>query len=52
MTVKELIDTLEEMPLDYPVVVDNVEVTEVLIRDEMYLSSEHGYNDGIVIKIY
>ena len=52
MTVRELIEVLEELPLDYPVIVDGIEATEVLVREETYLTSEQGYNECTVIKIY
>ena len=55
MKVRELIDELEELPPDYPVVIGGTEITEVtelLLRDDLYLSADHGYDEGLVIKIY
>ena len=55
MTVRDLIEKLEEMPSDYPVVtrdVEIVEVSELFLRDEMYLSEDGGYKDGDIVKIY
>jgi len=55
MKVRELIETLEEMPPEYHVVVHGTElteVTEVLIRDELYFTEDHGYDEGLVVKIY
>ena len=51
MTVKELIDRLEELPQDYPVVVENHEITEIVIRDEIYYTDEYVYKDGLIIKL-
>ena len=52
MTVRELIETLEEMPADYPVIAEGAEITEVLVREELYLTGDHQYADGPVIKLY
>lgn len=52
MTVRELIETLEQLPLDLPVVENGCEITEVLIRDEIYLTSDNGYKDGQIVKVY
>lgn len=51
MTVRELIETLEELPYDLPVVVESHEADEVLIREEIYFTSDFGYQDGMIIKI-
>ena len=51
MTVSELIDRLEELPQDYPVVVDNQEITEVVVRDEIYCTNEYVYKDGLLVKL-
>lgn len=51
MTVRDLIEILEEMPADLPVVVDGSEVDQVLLRDEIYYSADLGYQDGEIIKI-
>ena len=52
MTVRELIELLEEFPLDLPVVENGCEITEVLIRDEMYLTSDNGYKEEQIVKVY
>lgn len=52
MTVRELIETLEEFPLDLPVTENGCEISEVLIRDELYFSEDHEYREGQVVKIY
>ena len=52
MTVRELIETLEELPLDLPVVVDSKEVDIIVIRDELYYSEDAGYVDGKIVKLY
>ena len=52
MTVKELIEILDQLPDDAPVVVDGNEATEVLIREEIYFSEEFDYHEGIIVKIY
>lgn len=55
MNVSELIEQLEGLPPKYPVVIDGVEiteVTEVFLRNELYLTADHGYDEGLVIKIY
>lgn len=52
MTVRDLIETLETMPQDLPVVVDSKEVDVVVIRDEVYYSVDAGYTDGEIIKLY
>ena len=54
MTVRDLIEKLEECPPDYPVVVlgdELVEVSEVLIRDELFFTEDHIYKDDLVVKI-
>lgn len=52
MTVKELIEHLEELPMDYPIVTDEGEVTLVLVRDEIYFTEDHGYREGPIVKLY
>lgn len=52
VTVRDLIEALEEFPQDYPVVIDGCEVEQIVIRDEIYLSSDIGYTDGLIIKIF
>ena len=52
MTVRDLIEILEELPMDLPVVENGCEITEVLIRDELYLTAENGYQEGMIVKVY
>ena len=52
MTVRDLIEILEEFPQDLPVVVDGCEAEQIVVRDEIYFSSDAGYRDGLIIKIY
>ena len=51
MTVRELIELLEELPQNYPVVSDCAEITEVVVRDEEYFTDEYFYTEGYVVKI-
>ena len=51
MTVRDLIEILEELPYDLPVVVDGSEVDQVLVRDEVYYTTDLGYQDGEIVKI-
>lgn len=51
LTVRDLIEILEDMPYDLPVVVNDCEVEEVLIRDEIYYTSDLGYEEGPIVKI-
>lgn len=51
MTVRDLIEVLEELPYDLPVVVESHETEEVVIRDEIYYSAELKYKDGPIVKI-
>lgn len=51
MTVRELIETLEDLPLDLPVVVNSCEVEDIVTREEIYYSSDVGYQEGIVVKL-
>ena len=55
MTVRDLIENLEEMPSNYPVVIKGaeiIEVSELFIRDELYLSEDGSYKDGMIVKLY
>ena len=52
MTARELIDILEQFPPDLPVVENGCEITDVFVRDEMYFTEEHRYNEGQIIKVY
>lgn len=52
MTVRDLIEALEELPPDYPVATDGAEITEIVVRDEMYYTEDGLYNEGIVVKLY
>ncbi len=51
MTVRDLIERLEEMPSHLPVCVDGTEVSEVIIRDELHFTADYEYEDGPVVKI-
>jgi hypothetical protein len=51
LTVRDLIEILEELPYDLPVVVNSCEADEVLIRDELYLTQDFGYKEGEIVKI-
>ena len=51
LTVRELIEALEELPQDYPVVADNMVVSDVVIRDELYSTEEGFYDEGLVVKL-
>ncbi len=51
MTVQDLIEILEYMPSDAPVVVDGGEATDVVLREEIYLSQDYGYKDETIVKI-
>ena len=52
MTVRELIEALEEFPLDLPIVTDGCEITDIVVRDEEYFSADHKYKDGEIVKVY
>lgn len=52
MTVRELIETLEDLPMDMPVVENGYEITEISIQEEMYFSAEHNYEEGQIVKVY
>ncbi len=52
MTVRDLIEALEELPLDLPVTENECEVTEVLVREEIYFTEDHEYKEGLIVKIY
>ena len=52
MTVRELIEELEELPMDLPVVTDYQEITEVNLDDNFYFLdriSKEGYTIGPAI---
>ena len=51
MTVRELIEALEEFPADLPVVTDSYEVELAVERDEIWYSNETGYQDGPIVKL-
>ena len=51
MTVRDLIEALEELPYDLPVVVNSGEAEEVLVREELYYASDFGYEEGTIVKI-
>lgn len=52
MTVQELIDKLEELPMDLPVIENGCEITEVLIRNEVYFSADNTYKEDQIVKVY
>lgn len=52
MTVRELIETLEELPMDLPVIENGCEISEVVIREEIYLSVDHTYEERQIVKVY
>ena len=52
MTVKELIERLEELDPNATVVVDGSEVEEVVLRDEMFYTAEGLYSEGYIVKLY
>ena len=52
VTVRELIEVLEEFPYDLPVVENGCEITEVLMREELYLTADEGYQEGQIVKVY
>lgn len=52
MTVEELIKKLESLPPDYPVVADGREITEALIREEIYTTEDEWYAEGLVVKLH
>ena len=52
MTVRDLIEALEELPLDLPVIENGCEISEVLIGDELYFTADHTYEEGQVVKVY
>ena len=51
MTVRDLIEILEEMPSDLPVVVESSEADTVVVREEIYYSADLGYEEGPIVKI-
>jgi len=54
--VRDLIEILEQCPMDAPVTINGLdygqEVTEVVTREETYFSEDCYYEDGEVVKIY
>ena len=52
MTVRDLIEKLEELPLDLPVTGNGYEITEVLLREEVYFSEDHEYKEETIVKLY
>lgn len=52
MTVRELIEALEGMPQNYHIVADNAEITEIVIREEVYYNEEGVYSEGMIVKLY
>lgn len=41
MTVRDLIEELEEMPMDLPIVIDFQEISMVAIRDKFYYLNKY-----------
>ena len=52
MTVRDLIEILEQYPQDCHVVADDAEITEVVIRDEVYYTEDNIYDEGLIVKLY
>ena len=52
LTVRELIEELETFPMDLPVIENGCEISEVVIRDELYFSEDHEYKEGQIVKVY
>lgn len=52
MTVRDLIEALEELPADLPVTDSENEITEIFVREEVYFSADHEYKEGLIVKIY
>lgn len=48
---RDLIEILEELPSDLPIVVDSCEADEVVVRDEIYYTADLLYADGPIVKI-
>ena len=51
MTVKELIEALEEFSEDLIVIENGTEITDVLIRDELYFAADNSYKEDQVVKV-
>ena len=51
MTVRDLIEILEDLDPTLPVVVDSAEAEIAVVRDEMYFVAGSGYQDGPIVKI-
>lgn len=52
MKVSELIRILEDLPQDSPVISDCKEITECVIRNEVYFSEDYIYKEDLIIKLY
>lgn len=52
MTVRDLVEALEELPLDLPVTAGGCEISEVLIRDEIYFTADQVYEENVIVKLY
>lgn len=52
LTVRDLIEILEGLQQDAPVCNDTGEITEVVVREELYYSENGIYDEGIVVKLY
>lgn len=54
MTVRELIEELEEMPMELPVIAAFKEVTHIEVSDGIYYLDElvkHGYNSSAAVML-
>lgn len=51
MNVRDLIEMLEELPYNLPIVVNSEEAENVLVRDEIYYSSDYEYKEEKIVKI-
>ena len=52
MTVSELIHALEDLPPDCPVIVNDAEVTEIVVREEIYFCADNCYAEDTIVKLY
>lgn len=52
MTVSELIHALEDLPPDCPVIVNDAEVTDIVVREEIYFCADNCYAEDTIVKLY
>lgn len=54
MTVRELIEELEQYPMDLPVVNDNKEITEIDLEDAVYYLDlspfQYSYSSAVILR--